>query len=758
MSTDFEWRFEDELSDEQSEEERTGQRRWRRWLPWLLAVLLVAGTAYVWWRDRQRNLARAEAQVRQVAQLEFRALAEDDVELFMSLQDPADRSWHGAQAAARETRGLPLPLQKPGLGVSTTVESARVVGDRARVAVVHTAALPQGKATFRAARFYRYTNDRRWLHTRADPDAGGHTIVFALDQVRIATFEQDADWIEPLASELAVATDRFCRLVSCRQDLPLELNLAATLEEGTAPDDATLPAPFLVGAPENAAAREAWKESLGEFLVSRLVSREITARRAGGGHEGRIERRDDAEAGASGPHSRDLELLRDFLRVARRIPTERLWDALSDPDAWPPSVSAGPTPLRQMVTDEKERMLTAEAESPPTFPDLPDLTPPPGGWIAFRTPEERLALVSPDGSRRIPLTEGDRVRTFAWSPDGNRLVFGQGSQLILFSIRDACFIPLTPPDAVDHQGQLAWSQDSRHLAYLHSLEGEGYQRVAPDALRVVDVTTREAITVSTYTNTRPEEIAFLPRQPFPFPLLGVETGGTGSPLRIRDVRHRTVLTALHGSHHLWFPDAPAIAFARAETEKPGIEWTCAEAAQSCAEGETQVIRPTSLTIWRMAESSAGDGTPTVVLEGTRQRHIYPARWLPDGRLEVRVLHFERTAYDEAPQPERVIHRYLAPTDEGMLSEVETDDLPWWAGNGFDEAFMTTGLYREQIGGPPRFTVAPDGDTVAFVWFSHIDEERSPVGIYVWDRQGEPVPIIAGWDPAWQPTVPASGER
>jgi hypothetical protein len=99
-----------------------------------------------------------------------------------------------------------------------------------------------------------------------------------------------------------------------------------------------------------------------------------------------------------------------------------------------------------------------------------------------------LALISPDDSQRISLTERGTVGNFAWSPDGRSFVFVRDRQLVLLSIEDARFIPLTPPGAV-RSTELAWSQDSRHLAYLHSL-GKGSRSVAPDALRVLDVAPR----------------------------------------------------------------------------------------------------------------------------------------------------------------------------------------------------------------------------------------------------------------------------
>ena len=421
-----------------------------------------------------------------------------------------------------------------------------------------------------------------------------------------------------------------------------------------------------------------------------------------------------------------------------------------------------PTPLRQEPDEEKRIMATAAPTPTPSFPDLPDLTPPPGGWIAFETPEERLALIAPDDSRRVPLIEEGTVESFAWSPDGRWLAFVRGGQLTLLSLEDARFVTLTPPLAIRHWKQVIWSQDSRHLAYLHTLE-QGSSPVAPDALRILDISTGKAITVSTYSNTRPSEVAILSPQPFPLPLLGVAKAGFNRTVRIWDVRDRQVLTTIHlpsfRRHYLWLPHTPGLVFAREETEKAGLEWTCLQDTQVCMKGETKVRHLTSVTVWRMNEDSAGDEAPVVVLEGTQQRHYHPVRWLPDGRLEVRVSHFEKTTYEGQPQPERVTYRCLALTDDGMLQEAEASDLPWWAAGGFEEAFKATALYRERNGDPlliPGWEAGPDGETVAFALLRRTDAEKWASAIYLWRGEGKPRQIAEGSHPNWQPSMSSSG--
>jgi hypothetical protein len=131
---------------------------------------------------------------------------------------------------------------------------------------------------------------------------------------------------------------------------------------------------------------------------------------------------------------------------------------------------------------------------------LPDLTPPPRGWIAFKTPEEHLALIAPDGSRGVTVTEQAQVGSFAWSPDGRSLAFVRDGQLMLLSIEDTHVVPLTGPGTI-RSTELAWSRDSTEVASermtartlpvagepdawaVHELPRLGLQLRAPEAWR-----------------------------------------------------------------------------------------------------------------------------------------------------------------------------------------------------------------------------------------------------------------------------------
>jgi len=354
MSSDLEWHVGDDLPEDRGQEGRGRRPRWRHWLALFLVLLFAMGGVHAWWRDRRRTLKEAEAEVQQLARLEFRTLKEGDTELYLSLQDPTDRSWKEAQAAYTDTAGLPLPLQGLTTPITTTVEGARVVGDQARAKILHTATLPSGEeGAFRAVRFYRYTDSGQWLHTKADADYGGHDVVFVSDDLEITMLAHDAIRMDELARQLAELPSRFCSMVPCRRysfcgidstSSPEEarsmvatigldtvsLSLAANLEEAADPDDAVLPASFLVGAPANEVAQKAWEATLGEFLVDYLVTREIDTRpadeRGGALFEERLRVWLKGKLGVSEPVSPDLDLVRDALDNQAWIPLWGLWD------------------------------------------------------------------------------------------------------------------------------------------------------------------------------------------------------------------------------------------------------------------------------------------------------------------------------------------------------------------------------------------------------------------------------------------------
>jgi WD40 repeat protein len=111
------------------------------------------------------------------------------------------------------------------------------------------------------------------------------------------------------------------------------------LDEDATPDDGTLPAPLLVGAPADETALTAWSTGLQTFALDLLITREMepqsTDAEGSGIFRDRIRTWFLGKLGLGEPASPDFELLRDALEEGAWIPVQRLWH-LSPGDARQP--------------------------------------------------------------------------------------------------------------------------------------------------------------------------------------------------------------------------------------------------------------------------------------------------------------------------------------------------------------------------------------------------------------------------------------
>jgi hypothetical protein len=192
--------------------------------------------------------------------------------------------------------------------------------------------------------------------------------------------------------------------------------------------------------------------------------------------------------------------------------------------------------------------------------------------------------------------------------------------------------------------------------------------------------------------------------------------------------------------HLWSPEGQGIVFLKVELEKEGIKME---------DIQDPIIHPVSLALWRV-----GDEAPVVLLEGMKKQSYFPVRWLPDGRLVVRVTHWEKEKYEEPTQPERVEYRFFYVSEEGELREAAGSNLPWWAAGGFQERLSEAHLPQSISPAISRLSgweVGPDGKSVIFTWRWVVDEEGKSA-IYLWRGEGEPRRLSMGEYPRWQPEV------
>ena len=116
MNIELDWQIVNEDTDqlEHIAPPSRPRRRWP-WRTWLSVVALIAvvclaaAVTYMAWTYHV-NLAPVREQVQPIAALEAQAIASNDRDLFLALQDPEDSAWRSMQAqrfARLEKVGLP---------------------------------------------------------------------------------------------------------------------------------------------------------------------------------------------------------------------------------------------------------------------------------------------------------------------------------------------------------------------------------------------------------------------------------------------------------------------------------------------------------------------------------------------------------------------------------------------------------------------------------------------------------------------------
>lgn len=178
MSVQFEWQAGSDDGQWQTIA-RAGRGPGRRWLgrapwwAWVVVALVFAGLGalgYVAVRRRYQELQRqVEFQIQSVIDLEARAFAGRDADLFLDQQDRDAAGWYGQQARrVQEGCSVPLDGEESARDLCSPVQPAQVQdvhlrGDVAWVEVVEEGS-SGGGVQLRKIRFYRQT-DLGWKHT-----------------------------------------------------------------------------------------------------------------------------------------------------------------------------------------------------------------------------------------------------------------------------------------------------------------------------------------------------------------------------------------------------------------------------------------------------------------------------------------------------------------------------------------------------------------------------------------------------------------
>lgn len=372
---------------------------------------------------------------------------------------------------------------------------------------------------------------------------------------------------------------------------------------------------------------------------------------------------------------------------------------------------------------------------------IPDLTPPRGGWVAFLSPEDCLTLASENGSRTLSLCQLGKVAKYSWSPNGDWLAYQTlAGPVGVISLRHSSAVTVGDGWGL-WEAQPAWSEDSQSLVYFSATYPGGAEGIPSAlALRVFHVASGQTLTVTTLTNLVHDGIPSLCAQPFPNPLLPLSYAGTeGGGLFILDVQMAKGVGAVDiakGCSCLWAPGGKGLLFPRSDSNKKPILFPLAPQRDG---------HPTSLVLWK-----AGVITPTVLLDAGERQAYWPAGWLPDGRLEVRVEQYDKDTYYQAPaEPEHVVYRYFRVSEAGELREVPQGEVPWWAAGRFEA--LIAGEFPGEEGQVVSLHVGPDGKTVAFAWQSEFSADwYNHVAVYLWQGDGHPTRLAMGYDPHWQP--------
>jgi Tol biopolymer transport system component len=227
MNIELDWQIVDDDTEQPEQivpSTKPGPRLWHRWL---LAFALFAVTSivsvagYVAWTYHV-NLTRAVEQVRPVAALEAQAVATNDRDLFLALQDPEDSAWRSMQAqrfARLERVGVP-ELGWQATDTCPTSGGITLEPGGARLDVTYhfsiAQPMPDGptSVTLRVPQFYKFT-PAGWVRAMPGADFWGPPRAYNGKRVTAIYFQRDADLLEPMIQRMDKMLEQFCDALAC---------------------------------------------------------------------------------------------------------------------------------------------------------------------------------------------------------------------------------------------------------------------------------------------------------------------------------------------------------------------------------------------------------------------------------------------------------------------------------------------------------------------------------------------------------------
>ena len=294
MNIEFEWQIIEgegkELETIASPPEERPKRRLPKWLIALigvpLVVVVILGAYMVWTYRTQLN--RVTREVSLVAKAEARAVAANDQESFMALQDPNDAAWRTMQErrfGRLERTGIPeFGLRAMSAAPQSGTVSLEPGGARLDMTYQFsvTQPMPSGpvSVTLRVPQFYRQTPSG-WVHSQPNAEFWGSRRSLSSKRVLVLYSRRDADIVEPLVPHMAQILERACVTLTCPPQVTVTFETSpepagywgiSTYSFDESGFTLRLASPYLSGLPVDAASRDELYRAVEARLVRGLVA------------------------------------------------------------------------------------------------------------------------------------------------------------------------------------------------------------------------------------------------------------------------------------------------------------------------------------------------------------------------------------------------------------------------------------------------------------------------------------------------------
>jgi hypothetical protein len=246
---DLEWIFIDENNPWPKpgvKAPRPNNRR-RRSIVWVTLILIVLVSATVLFlRHRVAQSQRQlRAEIQALIDLEARAIANGDRELYLSLKSGEDDTWFEWQQYTFD-----YLTQNPDAWPHLRITDVEVVDEYAWVRAVGTS--KENDNPFDWVLFYRWTKDA-WRHAPPDLRYWGPEREQDNGHLHFVYRDRDEPFVEPTAAELNKLLRSLCDDLSCQADLQLMVHLALPYPYGrpppSAPNVIVLPSPAALPQP-----------------------------------------------------------------------------------------------------------------------------------------------------------------------------------------------------------------------------------------------------------------------------------------------------------------------------------------------------------------------------------------------------------------------------------------------------------------------------------------------------------------------------